>query len=134
MLDHEKVSLVLAADYVGLSPEAFGAMENAGWIKRASQAGSIPVYLGADVKRLKSAAPPETPEQKLQKAIRGQREDLQAKIQKARDDLSALQGRCTHPTATMQGRSDTGNWDRSQDSYWYEFSCADCGKNWTEPQ
>jgi hypothetical protein len=134
MLDHEKVSLVLAADYVGLSPKAFGAMENAGWIKRVSQAGSIPVYLGADVKRLKSAAPLETSEQKLQKAIRKQCEDLQEKIQRARDDLSALQGRCTHPAATKEAKSDTGNWDRSQDSYWCEFACADCGKNWTEPQ
>jgi hypothetical protein len=134
MLDHEKVSLVLAADYVGLSPEAFGAMENAGWIKRVSQAGSIPVYLGADVKRLKSAAPPETPAQKVQKDIREKREGLQEKIQKAQEDLALLQERCTHPAATKKARSDTGNWDRSQDSYWYECACADCGKKWTEPQ
>jgi hypothetical protein len=134
MLDTDKVSLVLAAEYVGLSPGALEAMEVTGWIKAISHAGRIPVYLGADIKRLKAAAPPETPEQKLQKRIRQSREEAQAKIMECTNDLLAIQGGCTHPNATKTAKSDTGNWDRSQDAYWNDCACPDCGKSWSEDQ
>lgn len=45
-----------------------------------------------------------------------------------------LQAICTHPTATRKNFSDTGNWDRSQDSYWTEWHCTDCGKRWSTEQ
>lgn len=48
--------------------------------------------------------------------------------------LRNLQSICEHPNATKKGESDTGNWDRSQDSYWWIFNCPDCGKRWTEDQ
>lgn len=134
MLDEDKVSLDIAAQYVGLSPEALGSMESAGWIKRISQAGSIPVYRGADVKRLKKAAPEETPAQKFQKRIQEQRVDIQKRIQRAKDELVALQDRCTHPNALKENKASTGNWSQSDDSYWKECFCLDCGKLWREDQ
>jgi len=45
-----------------------------------------------------------------------------------------LQMDCEHPRKLKTAKSDTGNWDRSQDSYWYEIYCPDCDKHWTEPQ
>lgn len=45
-----------------------------------------------------------------------------------------LQAICQHPFADKKYRSDTGNWDRSQDSYWIEFKCPDCGRRWIEDQ
>lgn len=46
----------------------------------------------------------------------------------------ALQETCAHPNATKKYGGDTGNWDRSQDSYWIDFSCPDCRKRWREDQ
>jgi hypothetical protein len=135
MLDTDKVSLVLAAQYVGLTTDALEAMERAGWIKAvAHAAGRIPIYLGADLIRIKKAAPPETPEQKLQKRIRQSREEAQAKIMEYTNDLLAIQGGCTHPNAKKESKSSTGNYDRSHDSYWKDCVCPDCGKRWTEEQ
>lgn len=45
-----------------------------------------------------------------------------------------LQEICQHPSATKVNKGDTGNWDRSQDSYWRECKCPDCGKQWNEDQ
>jgi hypothetical protein len=45
-----------------------------------------------------------------------------------------LQTICKHPSADKKYRGDSGNWDRSQDSYWIEFKCPDCGKRWIEDQ
>ncbi len=45
-----------------------------------------------------------------------------------------LQSICTHPNAIGKNFSDTGNWDRSQDSYWTEWHCTDCGKKWSTEQ
>jgi hypothetical protein len=132
MLDTDKVSLDLAAQYVGITPAALEAMEVTGWIKAVSHAGRIPVYLGADLKRLKKAAPPETPEQKVQREIREKRESIQRSIDCATEDMLALREQCTHPNATKIPKSDTGNWDRSQDAYWNDCTCPDCGKHWSE--
>lgn len=134
MLDTDKVSLALAADYVGLSTDALKAMEAAGWIKRVANACSIPVYLGADIKRLKLAVPPETPEQIVQRDIREKCEYLMELIGQHTAGITSLQGRCTHPSAKKESKSDTGNWDQSQDSYWKDCKCPDCGKRWTEDQ
>lgn len=45
-----------------------------------------------------------------------------------------LQNLCSHPNASKKYCSDTGNWDRSQDSFWIEYRCADCGKFWSVEQ
>jgi hypothetical protein len=45
-----------------------------------------------------------------------------------------LQNLCAHPNASKKYRGDTGNWDRTQDSYWIEHRCPDCGKFWSVEQ
>ncbi len=134
MLDTDKVSLELAAQYVGITAAALEAMEVTGWIKAVAHAGRIPVYLGADLKRLKKAAPPETPEQKVQRGIREKRENIQRILELANKDLMELRDQCAHPSVTKTPKSNTGNWDRSQDAYWNDFACPDCGKHWSEDQ
>ena len=44
--------------------------------------------------------------------------------------LADIRESCTHPNATGTYESDTGNWDKSQDTYWIECVCPDCGKHW----
>lgn len=134
MLDTDKVSLVLAAQYVGVTPAALEAMEVAGWIKAVDRVARIPIYLGVDLNRLCKAKPEETREQKMQREIREKREAIQLRIDVAADDMNALREHCAHPNAVRIPKSDTGNWDRGQDSYWKECKCHDCGKNWTEDQ
>lgn len=50
--------------------------------------------------------------------------------------ISKIQDECTHPTSclTRVAKSDTGNYDSTQDSYWYEFTCGLCDKHWSEDQ
>ena len=45
-----------------------------------------------------------------------------------------FQSKCRHTNAVHQYCGNSGNYDRSQDSYWIEFHCYDCGKYWTEDQ
>jgi hypothetical protein len=45
-----------------------------------------------------------------------------------------LQEKCPHTNVTKKYNGSTGNWDRSQDSYWIEYSCPDCKKFWTVEQ
>jgi predicted RNA-binding Zn-ribbon protein involved in translation (DUF1610 family) len=46
-------------------------------------------------------------------------------------EIKALQLTCNHAFATKKHCGSTGNYDRD-DSYWTEFKCPECGKNWTE--
>lgn len=43
-------------------------------------------------------------------------------------ELQTIQENCPH--ADMQGKykADTGNWCSSDDSYWIDAECLDCGK------
>lgn len=43
-----------------------------------------------------------------------------------------LQETCTHPNSTKHFRADTGNWCKSDDRYWVDYECPDCGKKWEE--
>jgi hypothetical protein len=49
-------------------------------------------------------------------------------------EIRNLQKICKHVNAEKIPNSDTGNWDRGQDSYWYDCSCPDCDKRWMEDQ
>lgn len=62
--------------------------------------------------------------------------DLKAQIRKLHDQIEEIQEQCSHPKScvTRVGKSNTGNYDPSEDSYWYECNCALCQKRWTEPQ
>jgi hypothetical protein len=135
MHDADKLSLGLAAQYLGITTVALEALEAAGWIKATTHAASrIPIYLGVDLKRLKLAAPPETQDQKTQRRIRESREEVQAQIMHYTNELIAIQDRCTHPGAMKENKANTGNYDRSQDTYWKDCVCPDCGKRWMEDQ
>ncbi|QOI71023.1 hypothetical protein pEaSNUABM12_00085 [Erwinia phage pEa_SNUABM_12] len=52
----------------------------------------------------------------------------------ALDAVLQFQEECPHEYVTLKACSDTGNYDRSQDSYWYEIRCKCCEKYWTEDQ
>jgi hypothetical protein len=55
----------------------------------------------------------------------------QTKWDQAERDLQSI---CTHPNATKKYSSNTGNWDRGQDSYWIDWHCLDCDKRWSTDQ
>jgi predicted RNA-binding Zn-ribbon protein involved in translation (DUF1610 family) len=71
---------------------------------------------------------------KTQKQISKQREMIEFTIDAQRNMLKFLQTKCTHPNVVSQYKADTGNYDKSQDRYWVEFRCPDCGKQWMEDQ
>jgi hypothetical protein len=59
---------------------------------------------------------------------------LQKLKQKLRDMTEKIQSECDHKNKTMEYKSDTGNYDPSQDAYWINHVCPDCEKRWTTPQ
>lgn len=59
---------------------------------------------------------------------------LQEAANKAENAVYRFQEECPHEYVTRKARSDTGNYDPSQDSYWYELTCKCCNKYWTEDQ
>lgn len=135
MLDTDKVSLELAAQYVGLSTQALEQLSVVGWLQPvAHAAGRIPIYLGADLKRLKKAAPPEMPEQKVQREIRENRESIQRHIDKANADMLELREQCMHPNVKKENKANTGDYDPSANHYWRDCACPDCGRRWMEDQ
>lgn len=56
------------------------------------------------------------------------------KIEKLYSVKEELQNTCTHSHLTVRAESDTGNWCKSDDSYWYSGSCDVCGKSFTFDQ
>jgi hypothetical protein len=59
---------------------------------------------------------------------------LLREIESSRNKLINLQNKCSHPEKDCEFiyKADTGNWDRSQDSYWTNYKCFRCGKYWTK--
>ena len=49
-------------------------------------------------------------------------------------ELRVYQDKCKHKRAKKKPKGDYGNWDKSQDRYWYECKCPTCLKEWTEDQ
>lgn len=41
---------------------------------------------------------------------------------------------CSHPNATKKYCSNTGNYDPTADSYWIQYNCPDCKKQWNVEQ
>lgn len=66
--------------------------------------------------------------------IRRRLQTIQKHQQKWDDAEKELRSLCKHPNASKKYCGDTGNWDRSQDSYWIEYKCPDCNKFWTVDQ
>lgn len=63
-----------------------------------------------------------TPKQIANKRIR-----LTDKIRQLYYDLEDLKKNCGHKNAVYTDGADTGNWCKSDDSYWTDMQCPDCG-------
>lgn len=60
---------------------------------------------------------------------------LEASIQEAKAKIKHIQEyKCSHPNATKEYKADTGNYSKSDDRYWIDYSCPDCGKHWSKDQ
>ena len=48
--------------------------------------------------------------------------------------IAKIQDACSHPVDALSFEygSDTGNWDRNEDSYWTTYTCGLCEKRWSE--
>ena len=55
-------------------------------------------------------------------------------IQKIYGEIKMIQANCAHVGLTGKFKGDTGNYCKSDDSYWVEFKCLNCGKQWVEDQ
>jgi hypothetical protein len=66
--------------------------------------------------------------------IRRDRELIQENLIRYKALLELLQKECKHSSLSRIPKSDTGNYDRSGDRYWFEYNCSDCGKSWEETQ
>jgi len=60
--------------------------------------------------------------------------DLEKHIIEIRTKIEDIQKACSHPEAavTKEAGSNTGNYDPSCDSYWYDYFCNCCEKRWRE--
>lgn len=68
------------------------------------------------------------------KGIQHRRRTLEEEYREYHTAITALRNSCDHVAVIKKARSDTGNWSASDDSYWYDCSCPDCGKTWKEDQ
>lgn len=66
--------------------------------------------------------------------IRQLTQDYEKQIEVATAGLERVRKYCPHPDAEKVAKSDTGNWDKADDKYWYDCKCWDCGKKWQEDQ
>ena len=134
--DTDKLSLDISAEYLGIPPETLRSLMACEWIFPVSLApGKIPIFLVRDLRllrdRIKQGAPKIDP---VRDRIRTRHSALKRIMTRTTDKLKALQEECTHPMAEKINRADTGNYDPSQDSYWRDCTCPDCGKFWKEDQ
>lgn len=64
--------------------------------------------------------------------------DKMAELRKAQaalyQKMQDLQDNCSHNHMTVSAHSDTGNYCRSDDAYWYDGTCRACGKTFREDQ
>lgn len=61
---------------------------------------------------------------------------LRNQISKNLGKIMDIQAGCPHPIEHLyvEYKSDTGNYDPSEDSYWKECHCKWCDKKWWEDQ
>jgi hypothetical protein len=57
----------------------------------------------------------------------------EAEIDIIKKKIVRLQNRCKHKNIDKIPKSNTGNY-LDPDIYWYEITCKDCSKFWTEDQ
>ena len=68
---------------------------------------------------------------KAHRILRRIRQIEEDEIKPLRRELEAHQQKCKHKKAVQEYKANTGNWDRSQDSYWTNIYCPTCLKEWT---
>ena len=73
-------------------------------------------------------------EETLDRSINKRMMKLKKKISDLNDQVLKLQAECPHARVKETNRADTGNYSYSDDRYWIEFRCHDCGKWWSEDQ
>jgi hypothetical protein len=66
--------------------------------------------------------------------ISTKRDRIIDKIDELMQQMRNLQNECPPENVTTIAKSDTGNWCSQDDEYWYDITCHDCGKRWTEDQ
>lgn len=61
---------------------------------------------------------------------------LNKKIKALQVIVTKIQKDCKHPMSARDEKrgGDVGNYDPSADSYWIDYICGLCGKEWTEDQ
>jgi len=59
---------------------------------------------------------------------------LNAASNHALNNLLEFREKCEHKYVKIESHSDTGNWCKSDDSYWYSIECKCCDKRWREDQ
>lgn len=57
---------------------------------------------------------------------------IKAKISKLTNEIIEIQDRCSHENVIKEARSDTGNFCKADDYYWYDCKCQDCLQTWAE--
>jgi hypothetical protein len=62
------------------------------------------------------------------------RKALDKNIEDLQKQLGTHASTCEHPVLTGKYGANTGNWSSTDDSYWVDFFCPNCGKRWTEDQ
>lgn len=66
--------------------------------------------------------------------ISNERERICKNMNKWKVKLSNIQDSCSHVNIIKEYKSNTGNYDPSNDNYWANLKCPDCGKFWREDQ
>lgn len=61
-------------------------------------------------------------------------EKLKEEVSKLYAQIREIQEACPHTNSTKTARSDTGNWCKADDRYWYDCFCPDCQRVWDEDQ
>jgi hypothetical protein len=59
---------------------------------------------------------------------------IRKKIEELNAQLEGHQEKCKHKKVQKIAKSNTGHYDKSNDSYWYECRCPTCLKSWIESQ
>jgi hypothetical protein len=66
-----------------------------------------------------------------QRDIARKRNELEEEIKKVNTQIEILRAECTHPNVIVKHGGNTGNYDPSQDCYWTDYHCPDCGFRWS---
>lgn len=67
--------------------------------------------------------------------IARRRHNLQLRLERIQNELEMLKTICKHTQhLTYKDRGDTGNYDPSDNSYWREWYCHECGAQWITEQ